>query len=121
MPRLIPPPIIIPSRHQSSSPSPISLSPISTPGIPETPLSNAIFYIENDRICTIRNDTIVYLLIFYHRDYAGTGCLYATSKDVRDKRQCPLMRYSLIWGTSKWNPVQCCSLNELNDIVADLK
>jgi hypothetical protein len=113
MPRLLPPPIVVPPRFSPSESLP-SLSPISTPPIP-TP--NKTYFIENNRICTIRNDMQVCLLIFYH--IAPNVGLYATIKDVRDKRQDPAMRYSLIWGTNKWNSVQCCSLNELSDILAD--
>lgn len=115
MPRLLPPPIVVPPRFPPSVSLP-SLSPISTPPIP-TP--NKAYFIENNRICTIRNDMQVCLLIFYHKSLIRSDCLYATIKDVRDKRQVPLMRYSLIWGTNKWNPVQCCSLNELSDILVD--
>ena len=116
MPRVLPPPIIIPPRSKCPS-----YSPDSSPGmIPETP-SNKTYWIENNRICTIRNDMQVCLLLVYHLRYSNPDCLYATIKDVRDKNKVPhLMRFSLIWGTNVWNPVQCCSLNELSSIIADI-
>lgn len=122
MPRLIPPPIIVPPR--SKPPRSPPLSPI-TPPCPSPASSSSstrtFFVNDKNQICTIRNDMQVVLLICYHRTYIRSDCLYATVKDVKDKNRNPLLRYSLIWGISKWNPVQACSLNELHTILADCR
>lgn len=110
MPRLIPPPIVVPPRriaHASWLPPPMS-KPSGT------------YYMKDGHICTIVHEKEYVLLMCHHNGYIRADCLYATFKDVERKNRNPLLKYGLLWGTSLHLPVQCCSLGELPDILADL-